>query len=155
MGTEPTWEKTVTVTEQRASLTSHTAQALVSSALDTSPSRQCGYQSHLFSGYASHYHLCCPLLLLSSIFSRSRVFSHESALPTRWSKHWSFSFSISPYNEYSGLILFRFDWTCWPRDSQEYYPTPQFKSVNSSAFSFLYGQALMSISDYWKNHSFD
>ena len=54
--------------------------------------------------------LCRPLLLLPSIFSSIRVFSNESALLIRWSKDWSFSFSISPSNEYSGLISFRMDW---------------------------------------------
>ena len=54
--------------------------------------------------------LCCPLLLLPSIFPSIRVFSNELTLPIRWSKCWSFSFSISPSNEYSGLIFFRIDW---------------------------------------------
>ena len=54
--------------------------------------------------------LCCPLLLLSSIFPSIRVFSNESVLHIRWPKYWSFSFSISPSNEYSGLISFRMDW---------------------------------------------
>ena len=53
--------------------------------------------------------LCCPLLLLSSIFPSIRVFSNESAFHSRWLKYWSFSFSINP-NEYSGLISFRIDW---------------------------------------------
>ena len=55
-------------------------------------------------------HLCHPLLLLPSIFPRIRVFSNESVLRIRWSKYWSFSLSISPSNEYSGLISFRMDW---------------------------------------------
>ena len=54
--------------------------------------------------------LCCPLLLLPSIFPSIRVFSVESVLHIRWPKYWSFSFSISPSNEYSGLISFRRDW---------------------------------------------
>ena len=54
--------------------------------------------------------LCCPLLLLPSIFPSIRVFSNESVLHIRWPKYWSFSFSISPSNEYSGLISFRMDW---------------------------------------------
>ena len=54
--------------------------------------------------------LCRPLLFLPSIFPSIRVFSNESALCIRWSKYWSFSFSISPSNEYSGLISFRIDW---------------------------------------------
>jgi len=59
---------------------------------------------------SSHLVLCCPLLLLPSIFPSIRVFSNESALCIRWPKYWSFSFSISPSNEYSGLISFRIDW---------------------------------------------
>ena len=54
--------------------------------------------------------LCCPLLFLPSIFPSIKVFSNESALGIRWPKYWSFRFSISPYNEYSGLISFRMDW---------------------------------------------
>ena len=59
---------------------------------------------------SSHLILCHPLHLLPSIFSSIRVFSNESALHIRWSKYWSFSLSISPSNEYSGLISFRIDW---------------------------------------------
>ena len=59
---------------------------------------------------SNHLILCCPLLLLPSIFSSIRVFSNESALHIRWPKYWNFSFSISPFNEYSGLISFRIDW---------------------------------------------
>ena len=59
---------------------------------------------------SNHLILCRPLLLLPSIFSSIRVFSNESARPIRWSKYWSFSFSISPPNEYSGWIFFRIDW---------------------------------------------
>ena len=58
--------------------------------------------------------LCHPLLLLPSIFPSIRVFSNESALPIRWPKDWSFSFSISPSSEYSGLISFRMDWLDLP-----------------------------------------
>ena len=58
---------------------------------------------------SNHLILCCPLLLLS-VFPSIRVFSSESALCIRWPKHWSFSFSISPSNEYSGLTSFRIDW---------------------------------------------
>ena len=54
--------------------------------------------------------LCCPFLLLPSIFPSIRVFSNESALCIRWPKYWSFSFSIRPSNEYSGLVSFRIDW---------------------------------------------
>ena len=59
---------------------------------------------------SNHLSLCCLLLFLPSIFPSIRVFSHESALPIRWPKYWSFSFSISPSNEYSGLISFRMDY---------------------------------------------
>ena len=61
---------------------------------------------------SNHLILCCPLLLLPSVFPSIRVFSDESALCTRWPKYWCFSFSISPSNEYSGLISFRIDWFC-------------------------------------------
>ena len=59
---------------------------------------------------SNHLILCCPLLLLPSIFPSIRGFSNESALPTRWPEYWSFSFSISPSNKYSGLSFFRIDW---------------------------------------------
>ena len=59
---------------------------------------------------SNHLNLCCPLLLLPSIFPRIRVFSNESVLRIRWPKYWSFSFSIRPSNEYSKLISFRMDW---------------------------------------------
>ena len=65
---------------------------------------------HWVSGASNHLILRCPLLLLPSIFPSIRVFSNESALHIRWPKYWSFSFSISPSNEYSGLISFRIDW---------------------------------------------
>ena len=59
---------------------------------------------------SNHLILCCPLLLPSSIFPSIRVFPKESVLHIRWPKYWSFSFNISPFKEYSGLISFRFDW---------------------------------------------
>ena len=71
---------------------------------------------------SNHLLLCCPLLLLPSIFPSIRVFSNESAFYIRWPKYWSFSFNISPSNEHPGLISFRMDWVgspCSPRDSQE------------------------------------
>ena len=91
------------------------------------------------------------------IFPSIRVFSNELVLHIRWPKYWSFIFSISLSNEYSGLIPL--GWTgllsLQLRDSQESSPTPQFKSINSSVFSFLYSLTLTSIHDYRKNHSFD
>ena len=59
---------------------------------------------------STHVIHCCPLLLLPLIFPSIRVFSNESVFRIRWPKYWSFSFSISPSNEYSRLILFRMDW---------------------------------------------
>ena len=98
---------------------------------------------------SSHLILCCPLLLLPSIFPSIRIFSNESVLLIRCPKYWSFSFNISPSNEYSGLISFRMD--CLDLLAvQGSSPTPQFKSINSSALSFLYSPALTSIHDYWK-----
>ena len=99
--------------------------------------------------------LCPHLLLLSSIFPSIRDFSNESVLCMRWPKYWSFSFSISPYNEQSGLI-FRMDWLdllAVQGTLQESSPTPQFKSINSSVLSFLYSLVLISIHDYSKNHT--
>ena len=100
---------------------------------------------------SNHLILCHSLLLLPSIFPSIRVFSNASVLRIRWPKYWSFSFSISPSNEYSGLISFRMDWLDHPavQGTQESSPTPQFKSINSLALSFLYGPTLTSIYDYW------
>ena len=96
---------------------------------------------------SNHLILCHPLLLPPSIFPSIGVFSNESVLCIRWPKYWSFSFSISPSNEHPGLISFRMDWLefpCSPRDSQESSPKSQFKSINSSALSFLYSPVLTS-----------
>ena len=78
--------------------------------------------------------LCHPLLLLPSIFPSIRVFSNKSVLCIQWPNYWSFSFSISPSNEYSGLISFRIDWLdlLEVQGTLESSPTPQFKSINSS-----------------------
>ena len=105
---------------------------------------------------SKHLILCHPLLL-PSVFSSIRVFSNESALLIRWPKYWSFSFNISPSNEYSGLISFRMDWLdhLVVQGTLESSPTPQFKSINSSTLSLLYDPTLISIHDYWKSHSFD
>ena len=106
---------------------------------------------------SNHLILCHPLFLLPLIFPSIRVFSNESALHIRWPKYWSFSFNISPSNEHPGLISFRMDWLDLPgpMDSQESSPRPQFKSINSSALSFLHSPTLTSLHDYWKNHSLD
>ena len=106
---------------------------------------------------SNHLILCRPLLFLPSIFPSIRVFSNESVLHIRWPEYWSFSFSISPSNEHLGLISFKDGLVgspCSPRDSQESSLTPQFKSINSSALSFLHSPTLTSIHDHWKNQSF-
>ena len=105
---------------------------------------------------SNHLILCCPLLLPPSIFPSVRVFSIESVLCIRWPKYWSFSPSISSSNECSGLISFRMDWLdiLAVQETQESSPTSQFKSINSSALSFLNSPVLTFIHDYWKNHCF-
>ena len=142
----------------------------------------------------SNLMLCHPLLLLPPISHSIRVFPNESTLRMRWPKYRSFSFSIIPSKETSGLISFRMDWLdlcavqgtlksllqhhsskasilqhsafftvqnglvgspCSPRDSQESSPTPQFKSINSSALSLLHSPNLTYIHDHRKNHSLD
>ena len=87
---------------------------------------------------SNHLILCHPLLLPPSIFPNIRVFSNESVLRTRWPKYWSFSFSISPSNEYSGLISFRIDSLDLLAVQGTLESLPQFKSINFSALSFLY-----------------
>ena len=86
---------------------------------------------------SNHLIFCRPLILLPSIFPSIRIFSNESALRIRWPKGWSFSFNISPSNEHPGLISFRMDSLCSPRNFQESSPTSH-KSINSSVLSFLY-----------------
>ena len=100
--------------------------------------------------------LCHPLLYLPSIFPSIRVFSSKSALHIRGPKYWHFS--VSPSNEYSGLISFRIDWfdnSLLFKGLSRVFSAPQFKSINSLALSLLYGPTLISIHDYWKNHSID
>jgi len=100
---------------------------------------------------SNHLTLSHSLLLLSSIFPNFRFFSSESALHIRWPKYWNFSFSITSFQ-----LIFRTDflqyllvWSpCCPKDSQESFPAPRFKSVNSSVLSILYGPILTSTHDY-------
>ena len=102
--------------------------------------------------------LCCPLLLLPSVFLSIRVFPNGWSLCTRWTQYWSFSFNISPSNEYSGWLSFRIDWfdlLAVQGALDKYSPAPQFKSINSSTLSLLYGSTLTSIHASWENHSFD
>ena len=102
---------------------------------------------------SDHVVFCCPLLLLPSVFLSISVFSSESALHIRWPKYWSFSFSISPSNEYSGLISFRVRLMAWshcsPRNSQESSLASCCTSADSLAVSFLYGPVLTCICDYY------
>ena len=100
---------------------------------------------------SSHLILCHPLLLLPSILPGIRVFPNESVLHIRWSKDWSFSCSISPSNEYPGLISFRMDWLdlLAVQGTLKSSPIPKFKIINSLALSFLYSPTLPSIHDHW------
>ena len=102
---------------------------------------------------SNHLILCCPLLLLPSVFSSMRVFSNESALCIRWLSKLGLQLQLFQWIFRAGFL---WDWPvrcpCSPRDSQESFPVPQFKSISSLALSLLYS-TLMSIHDYWKNHS--
>ena len=95
--------------------------------------------------------------LLPLIPPSIRVFSNESTLHMRWTKYWSFSFSIIPSKEIPGLISFRMDWLdlLAVQGTLKSPPTPQFKSINSSVLSLLHSPILTSIRDHWKNHSLD
>ena len=105
----------------------------------------------------SNHHPLSPPYPLALIFSSIRVFSSESILHIRWPKYWNFNLSISPSNEYSGLISFRIDWfDLLVQGSLE--SLLQHHSLKASIFlvlSLLHGPALTFIHDYWKNHSFD
>ena len=106
---------------------------------------------------SNHLTLSCPLLLLPSIFPSSRVFSNESVLHIRWPKDWTFSFNISPSNDYSGLISFRMDWldllaVQGTLKSLVQYHSSKASVLRCSAFFIVH---LSSIHDHWKNHSFD
>jgi len=129
-------------------------QASLSITNSRSPPKPMSIESEMPS---NHLILCRPLLLLPSIFPSLRVFSSELALRIRWPKYWSFSFNMSPSNEYPGLISFRMDWLdlLAVQGTQESSPIPQFKSINSLALNFLYSPTLTSIHDHWKNHSLD
>ena len=104
-----------------------------------------------------HLILGSPLFLLPQIPPSIRVFSNESTLRMRWPKYWSFSFCIIPSKEHPGLISFRMDWLdlLAVQGTLKSSPTPQFKSINSSALSFFHNPTLTSIHDHWKNHSLD
>ena len=100
--------------------------------------------------------LSSPFPLAFSL-SKFRVFPTKSILRIRWPQYWSFSFSLRPSNEHSGLISFRMDLLISLQSkglSQESSPTPQFKVINST-LSFLYSPTLTSVHDHWENHSLD
>ena len=103
----------------------------------------------------NHLILCHPLLLLTSNFPSIRIFSNESALYTRWSKYWGFSFSISPSKEgliplgLTGLI------SLLSKGLSRVFSSTSFERINYSVLSLLYGLALKSKHEGWKNHSFD
>ena len=106
---------------------------------------------------SNHLILCRPLLLLTSIFPTIRVFPNESVLCIRWPKCWNFSFSINvPMNIQDWSPL---GWTGWislqSNGLSRVFPTPEFKSISSSALRFLYSPTLTSMYNYWKNHIFD
>ena len=106
----------------------------------------------------SNHLVFCPPLLLPSVFPSIRRFSNESALHLRWPKYWSFSFSISPSNEYSELISFRMDWLDLVAVQGTLKSLFQHHSSKASTLwhsAFFMVQTLTSIHDHWKNHSFD
>ena len=102
---------------------------------------------------SNHLILCPPFLLQPSIFPSIRVFSNESVLCIRWPKYWNFS--ISPSNEYSGLISFRIDLFYTLAVQGNFSSLLQHHSWKAPVLSRLYGPTLTSIQDYWKNHSFN
>ena len=115
-------------------------------------------QTHVIESVmpSNHLILCCPLLLLPSIFPSIRVFSNETVLHIRWPKYWSFSFSISPSNEYSGLLSFRIDWLDLLAVQKTLKSLLQYHSSKASILwpsAFFIIQLSHSIHDYWKNHS--
>ena len=106
---------------------------------------------------SSNHLILCFSSCLQSFPTYGSFPINESVLCIRWPKYWSFSFNISPSNEYSGLISFRTDWLdlLAVQGTLKSPPTPHFKSINSSALSFLHSPTLTSIPDHWKNHSLD
>ena len=103
----------------------------------------------------SNHLIFCRPLLPPSIFPSIRVFSNESVLHNRWPKYWSFSFSISPSNECSGLISSGLTGliSLQSKGLSRVFSNTTVKSISSSMLSFLHGPILTSIHDYWKNHT--
>ena len=107
---------------------------------------------------SSHLILCCPLLLLPSIFQSIRIFSNECALHIRWPKYWSFSFNISPSDEHSGLISFRMDWLHLLAVQGTVKNLLQHHNSKTSILrrsAIFIVQLSHPLHDYWKNHSLD
>ena len=127
-----------------------------------------GYSNSCPLSWWCHPTIPSPVVPFSSClqsFPASRSFPMSQFFTSGGQSIKSFSFSISPFSEYSGLIFFRMDWldllavqgtlTDIKFRHQESSPASQFKSINSSVLSFLYSPTLISIQDYWKHHSFD
>jgi len=100
---------------------------------------------------SNHLKLNHTLLLLPSIFLTVRVFSNESALCIMWPNYWTFNFSISPSNEYSGVISLRID--LLSKGLSSVFSSTTFKSINSLSLSLFYGPNLTSVHDQWRNQS--
>ena len=103
---------------------------------------------------SNHLIFCCSLLLLPSIFPSTKVFFSESGLCIRWPKYWNLSFSISPFNEYSGLISFRIAWfdLLAVQGTLKSSPALHFEGNNSLVLSPLFDPTVTSVRDYWKNY---
>ena len=104
---------------------------------------------------SNHLILCHPLFLLSTIFPSMKVFSNELVLCIMWLKYWSFSFSISPSNEYSELISFRMDWfdlLSVQRNLKSFLQHHSSKTSILQCSAFFYCPALTSVHEYWKNY---
>ena len=130
-------------------------QATLSITNSQSPPKHMSIESLMPS---NHLILCHPLLLLPSIFPSIRVFSNESILPIGWPKYWSFSFNISPSNEYTELVSFRMDRLDLLAVQGTLKSLLQHHSSKASILwcsAFFTVQLSTSIHDHWKNHSLD
>ena len=137
------------VSSDSASPRTAACQASLSFTISRSLLRHMSSESMMPSNHLIH---CCPLLLLPSVFPSIRVFSNESAFHIRWPKYWSFNFNIRPSNEHSGLISFGIDW--FDLFAVQEILKSLLQHHSWKAFGLLYGPALTSVYDYWKNHSF-
>ena len=107
---------------------------------------------------SNHFILCCPLLRPPSSFPSIWVLFSVSVFCIKWPKYWSFSFSISPSNEYSGLISFKMDKesliSLQSKGLSRVFSNTTVEKHHSSALNFFYSPTLTYVHDYWKNHSF-